>query len=92
MYWSVSDGVKHVHLSDTLVVDNMVNCLRTVPALTLKHISVIFLPDISIIIDPEDDFATIGYASQSEDGIFYINGKETDGGVKMTKKVKHQMS
>lgn len=72
------DGVKDVHLSETLFVPDLAMSLLSVPALVRKKIGVMFLPGKAVFIGLEDDFCILAEAFQDKDGLFYIPDDETD--------------
>lgn len=44
-----------------------------IPELIEKNIAVFFLPRKAVLIDLEDITAFLGYATQYQDGLFYIS-------------------
>ena len=71
--WKTEEGDNRIRLSNTLVVPNLSMSLLSIPSLVNKNIAVLFLPGKAVLIDLEDNFAVLGYATQEEDGLFYID-------------------
>lgn len=74
--WKTEDGNRKVHLSNTLVAPHASMSLLSVPSLVAKNIAVLFVPGNAVFIDLEDDFSILGYATQEEDGLFYVEDNQ----------------
>lgn len=65
-------GPRKVSLSETIVVPDAGMSLLSVPSLVQKNIGLIFMPRRAVLFDLLDDMATLCYAEQDIDGLFYI--------------------
>ena len=52
--------------------------LISIPSVVKKNIVQLFLPGIAILFDLEDEYLILGYASQDENGLFYIDDHQLD--------------
>ena len=58
--------------SDTLIAPSVAMSLLSVPKITKKEITVLFLPGKSIIFDLKDNNSVLGYSTKDSDGMNYI--------------------
>lgn len=70
--FATDSGRRKVSLSNTLGVPNAGMSLLSVPSLVQKNIGLMFMPRRAVLFDLLDDMATLGYAEQDDDGLFYI--------------------
>lgn len=76
--WKTENGLRTVRLSTTLHIPKMAIILLSVSALVKKNIGVIIFPKRTILIDLEDDHASIEYALHDTDELFYISGDQRE--------------
>ena len=78
MKWKTEEGSCKIKLSNTMVVLDLAMSLLSIPSLVKKIIAVFFLPGKAILIDLEDEYSILGYATQDKDGLFYIDENQSD--------------
>lgn len=71
--WKTEHGDVQISLSNTIVVPDLSMSLLSIPSLVNKNVAVLFMPGKAVLIDLEDNFSVLGYATQEDDGLFYID-------------------
>lgn len=71
--WKTDDGNISIKLSNTVFVPNLSMSLVSIPSLVSNAIAVLFKHAKAVLINVGDDFSTLGYATQEEEGLFYID-------------------
>ena len=74
--WKTDEGDRVLHLSNTLVAPQAAMSLLSIPSLVKKNIAVLFLPGKALFIDLEDDNSILGYGTQDDDGLFYVEDNQ----------------
>lgn len=74
--WKTHEGERVLHLSNTLVAPQAAMSLLSIPSLVNKNIAVLFLPGKALFIDLEDNNSILGYGTQDEDGLFYVEDNQ----------------
>lgn len=72
------DGWTTVTLSDTLVSLKLALGLLSVLVLVKKKIPVLYIPELALLIDVEDDLQILGRAHQDRDYPLYIENQRGD--------------
>lgn len=63
-------GICRVSSSNTLLVPDAGLSSLSVPSLVQKDIDVLFMPRCAVLLDLQDDMATLGFVEQEKDGLF----------------------